>query len=138
MAQLVVGTLIDRLSPKAVLLAVASAQVPLLLVAGAMQGYAMLAVAVLMMFFVFGQIPINDAMIARYTAEHWRARAYALRYVISLSASALAVPLVALVHRTYGDFAPLFTTLGAIAALTLAAALMLPREQAAIPATARA
>jgi hypothetical protein len=34
----------------------------------------MLLVAVAMMFFVFGQIPINDAMIARYTAEEWRAR----------------------------------------------------------------
>lgn len=138
MAQLVVGTLIDRISPKAVLLAVAGAQVPLLLIAGATQGYAMLAVAVLMMFFVFGQIPINDAMIARYTAEHWRARAYALRYVVSLTASAMAVPLIALVHRAYGGFAPLFTTLGAAAALTLAAALMLPREPVAIPAAARA
>ncbi len=47
------------------------------------------------MFVVFGQIPINDAIVARYTDERWRGRVYALRYVASFGASTLAVPLVA-------------------------------------------
>jgi hypothetical protein len=86
----------------------------------------MLACAVVMMFFVFGQIPINDAMIARYTAEAWRARAYAVRYVVSFSASALAVPLIAGVYGRTGDFAPLFAILAVLAAITFAAALAFP------------
>ena len=81
------------------------------------------------MFFVFGQIPINDAMIARYTAEEWRARAYAVRYVLSFSASALAVPLVAWIYRSSGDFRLLFYLLGALAFVTFTAALLFPSEQ---------
>jgi len=133
MAQLVVGNWIDRRSIKGVFVAVAALQVPLLYAAGSLAGYAMLAVAVAMMFFVFGQIPINDAMIAKYTAEEWRARAYAVRYVVSFAASAAAVPLIAWVHRAYGDFQPLFAILAAVATLTLVAALAFPGERAAKP-----
>jgi len=136
MAQLIVGSWIDRRSIKAVFVAVAALQVPLLFAAGSLAGYGMLAVAVAMMFFVFGQIPINDAMIARYTAEEWRARAYSVRYVVSFAASATAVPLIAWVHRTYGDFQPLFAILAAIAVLTLVAALAFPGERMARPVPA--
>jgi hypothetical protein len=88
----------------------------------------MLATAAAMMFFVFGQIPINDAMIARYTAEEWRARAYAVRYVVSFSASALAVPLIAGLYKSSGDFRLLFFVLGGLAFATFAAALFFPEE----------
>jgi MFS family permease len=136
MAQLLVGWWIDRRSIKAVFVGVAALQVPLLFAAGSLAGYGMLLVAVAMMFFVFGQIPINDAMIARYTAEEWRARAYAVRYVVSFAASATAVPLIAWVHRTYGDFQPLFAILAGIAVLTLIASLAFPGERAAQPVPA--
>ena len=82
-AQLCVGWWLDRRSLKSVFVPVVALQVPLLALAGTTENYLMLATAVAMMFFVFGQIPINDAMIARYTAEEWRARAYAVRYVVS-------------------------------------------------------
>jgi MFS family permease len=134
MAQLLVGWWMDRKSLKGVFVVVALMQVPLLLAAGSLQGYAMLAVAVAMMFFVFGQIPINDAMIAKYTADEWRARAYSVRYVVSFGASATAVPLIAWVHRTYGDFQPLFAILAAVAVLTLIASLAFPGGRATAPA----
>jgi MFS family permease len=129
MAQLIVGRWIDRRPIKAVFVAVVAAQVPLLFAAGSLAGYAMLAGAIGMMFFVFGQIPINDAMIARYTAEEWRARAYAVRYVMSFAGSATAVPLVAWVYRAYGDFQPLYAFLAVLAALVLAFALAFPGER---------
>lgn len=130
MAQLVVGNLIDRRPLKGVFVAVVLAQVPLLFAAATLAGYGMLAVAIAMMFAVFGQIPINDAMVARYTTEAWRARAYALRYVVSFLGSAAAVPLVAYVHGRTGDFQALFVLLAALAACTLAAALAFPGERA--------
>jgi MFS family permease len=136
MAQLAVGWWIDRRPIKAVFVAVVAAQVPLLFAAGSLTGYAMLAVAIGMMFFVFGQIPINDAMIARYTAEEWRARAYAVRYVMSFAGSATAVPLVAWVYSAYGDFQPLYAFLAALAGLILAFALAFPGERATRLATA--
>jgi MFS family permease len=129
MAQLCVGWWLDRRSLKSVFVPVVAFQVPLLALAGTMDNYLMLATAVAMMFFVFGQIPINDAMIARYTAEEWRARAYAVRYVVSFSASALAVPLVAWVYKSSGDFRMLYYVLGALAFVTFSAALAFPSER---------
>ena len=133
MAQLLVGNWIDRRSVKGVFVAVAAMQIPLLYAAGSLAGYGMLVVAVAMMFFVFGQIPINDAMVAKYTAEEWRARAYAVRYVVSFAASATSVPLIAWVYRTYGDFQPLFAILAGLAALILVSALAFPGERVAKP-----
>jgi MFS family permease len=136
MAQLIVGHWLDRRSVRGVFVVVAAMQVPLLWAAGSLAGYAMLAVAIGMMFFVFGQIPINDAMVAKYTAEEWRARAYAVRYVVSFGAAATAVPVIAWVHRTHGDFQPLFAMLAAVAALIFLAALAFPAERARAPVPA--
>jgi len=128
MAQLCVGWWLDRRPLKSVFVPVVALQVPLLLLAGTTENALMLLVAVAMMFFVFGQIPINDAMVARYTAEAWRARAYAVRYVVSFTASALAVPLVASLYKSSGDFRLLYYVLGALALATFAAALLFPAE----------
>ena len=129
MAQLCVGWWIDRHSLKSVFVPVTALQVPLLWLAGSTENYTMLAVAVAMMFFVFGQIPINDTMVARYTAEKWRSRAYAVRYVVSFGASALAVPLVAGVYKLSGDFSLLYSVLAALALATLGAAVVFPRAR---------
>jgi len=128
MAQLCVGWWLDRRSLKSVFVPVVALQVPLLALAGTMDNYLMLATAVAMMFFVFGQIPINDAMIARYTRGMARARLRgALRRL--LRASALAVPLVAWVYKSSGDFRLLYYVLGTLAFVTFTAALVFPAEQ---------
>jgi MFS family permease len=134
MAQLCVGWWLDRRSLKSAFIPIVALQVPLLALAATTQNLVMLAVAVAMMFFVFGQIPINDAMIARYTAEEWRARAYAVRYVVSFGGSALAVPLVAWMYRTSGDFRLLYFTLAGLALAVLAAAAFFPGEGKPEPA----
>jgi MFS family permease len=125
-AQLIVGQLIDRYSLRRVFLTLAALQVPLLLLAGALSDWAMLAVAMAMMFVIFGIIPINDAMVARYTEDAWRSRVYALRYVVSFGASLPAIPLVAYLQPQAAGFSPLFAALAAIGLGTLAAALLFP------------
>jgi len=139
MAQLLVGQLIDRYTLRGIFLPLAALQVPLLLLAGVLSGWAMLGLAVAMMFVVFGLIPINDAMVARYAHESWRARAFAVRYVVSFGASLPAIPLVAYLQPKAGGFVPLFGVLAAIALGTLAAALLFPSgrpEAVAAPAPA--
>ncbi len=139
MAQLVVGQLIDRRSLRGVFLALALLQAPLLALAGVLTDWSMLLVAVAMMFVIFGIIPINDAMVARYTPESWRSRVYALRYVVSFGASLPAIPLVAYLQPKAGGFVPLFGVLAAIALGTLAAALLFPGgERSAAPVRAAA
>jgi len=65
-------------------------------------------------------------MVAAYTNEKWRARAFGVRYVVSFSASACSVPLVAYVYGATGDFKYLFFVLAALACLMLAAAVCMP------------
>jgi len=135
MAQLVVGHLLDRDTIKAVLVPVVGLQVPLLLAATFFENYGMLLIALAMMFAIFGQVPINDAMVAAYSDERWRARALSVRYVVSFGASACAVPLIALTHSYSHDFKYLFYVLAAMAAAMFCAALFMP-SQAAKPAPA--
>jgi hypothetical protein len=52
-----------------------------------------------------------------------------VRYVVSFGASALAVPLVAWVYKSSGDFRLLYYTLGVLAFLTFTAALLFPAEE---------
>jgi MFS family permease len=138
LAQLCVGQMIDRGGLRTVFIPVAMMQAPLLYLAGSTTDWAMLTVATAMMFFVFGQIPINDAMVAKYIDDRWRSRAYALRYVLSFSASATAVPLIAVLHAQTGGFRAVFMVLAAMALLIFAAALFFPRPRAEAPAAAPA
>jgi len=135
MAQLLVGSLIDRVSLRSALLAVVALQAPLFLLAISGSGWGLVAAAIGIMFFVFGQIPINDAMVARYTSDRWRARAYGLRYVAGFLGSAGAVTLVSTLHAA-GGFSQVFMALAGVALVALAAAVLLPRIEA--PAAAAA
>jgi hypothetical protein len=75
---------------------------------------------------LFGQIPINDAMVAHYTQESWRSRVFAARYVVTFGASAAAIPFIAVLYDRTGGFDLTFTLLSIIALGTLAAALAMP------------
>jgi hypothetical protein len=77
-------------------------------------------------------------MVAKYTDDRWRARAYALRYVLSFGGSATAVPLIAVLHGGTGGFETIFMTLSVIALAVAGAALAFPRPPVSAPATAAA
>ncbi len=127
-AQMCVGPLIDKMSMRGVFIPLALLQAPLLWLAGEVQGWPMFAAALAMMFVVFGQIPINDAMVARYTAEEFRARVYAVRYFVSFGASAAAIPLVAVLHEHQGGFQQVFTVLALLAAAMIVLAFWFPGQ----------
>lgn len=127
-AQLVVGRLVDRHTLRRVFLPLAALQAPALLLAAFAQNAAMLVVAVVMMFAVFGQITINDTIVARYTNEDWRGRAYAVRYLVSFGASACAVPLIAFLHDHAGGFDRLFQVLAALGLIVFLGAACFPHR----------
>jgi MFS family permease len=125
-AQVVMGGLIDRFELRRLMIGVALAQIPLLYLAANLEGWAMLGGALVMMLAVFGQIPLNDAIVGKYCADEYRARALSVRYVVSLGVAAVAVPMIAALHRTEGGFANVFLVLAALAAAMLAASLFFP------------
>ena len=125
-AQVLMGALIDRVELRRLMIGIALAQIPLLFLAAHLQGWQMLAAAVAMMLAVFGQIPLNDAIVGRYCADEYRARVLAVRYVVSLGVASVAVPLIAVLHRTQGGFGNVFMVLSALAAGMLLASLFFP------------
>ena len=135
-AQLAMGALIDRFEMKRLMIGVALLQIPLLAIAANLQGWAMLAAALAMMLAIFGQIPLNDAIVGKYVADEYRARVLAVRYVVSLGVAAVAVPLIALLHRTEGGFRNVFLVLAVLAAGMLAASLFFPARPVAQSAAA--
>jgi MFS family permease len=125
MSQLVMGRLIDRHPLKVGFMAVALFQGPLLLATAYASGWAMIAVAVCLIFSLFGQITFNDGMVARYADPAWRARVFALRYLLSFGVSAAAIPLVAFMHE-HGGFKLLFEILSVFGLLVLLGAIFFP------------
>jgi MFS family permease len=125
MSQLVMGRLIDRHPLKIGFVAVALFQGPLLLTAAYASGWLMVLAAVCLVFSLFGQITFNDGMVARYAHPAWRARMFAIRYLLSFGVSASAIPLVAFMHE-HGGFKLLFEILAAFGALVLLGAVFFP------------
>jgi MFS family permease len=125
-AQVVMGTLIDRFELRRLMIAIGLVQIPMLYFAAHLQGWAMLGAALLMMLAVFGQIPLNDAIVGRYVADEYRARVLGVRYVVSLGVAAIAVPMISALHRTAGGFSNVFLVLAALAAGVWISALFFP------------
>ena len=135
LAQLAMGALIDRFELRRLMIGIALIQIPLLAIAANLEGWAMLAAALAMMLAVFGQIPLNDSIVGKYVADEYRARVLSVRYVVSLGVAAVAVPLIAVLHRTEGGFKNVFLVLAALAAGMLVASLFFPSRRT-ITATA--
>jgi MFS family permease len=125
-AQVVMGALIDRMELRRLMIGVGLVQIPMLWLAANLEGWAMLAVALFMMLAVFGQIPLNDAIVGRYVADEYRARVLGVRYVVSLGVAAVAVPMIAALHKTAGGFSNVFLVLAVLASGVFLASLFFP------------
>jgi hypothetical protein len=65
---------------------------------------------------IYGQITVNDLIIARYTADAWRGRVFAVRYFLTFMISGLAVSMIAFLYARGG----FHLVLGATAFVALA------------------
>lgn len=127
LAQLLVGSLLDRYGARPVFMVAAGVQLFFfLLMPGLTEGWA-LAVALGFMLGAFGQIPITDYMIGRMATGEFRARVYGARYVVSFTVLALSLPLIAFIHQGWG-FDMLFRVLAVAALAILAAVSFLPAQ----------
>ena len=102
------------------------------LMPGLRDGWA-LAVALGFMLGAFGQIPINDFMIGKMASGAARARIYGVRYVVSFTALAASLPLIAFVYESYG-FDTLFRVMAVAAAVIFVVTACLPSRLPSAPA----
>jgi len=127
-AQLIMGRIIDGMPLRRAFIPLAALQAPCFLLAAYMGGWWVVLFAAGVMFALFGQVVINDAMVARYTTDKWRARAYAVRYVVTFGASAVAVPMISLLHGTGGGFTTVYAVLAAFGLCIFLGALAFPHR----------
>lgn len=135
--QILAGHLADRYPLKYVYLICFILQVPLLLLASAASGAAMVVVAMAMVAVNVGALPAENSLVARYAPSNWRGLAFGLKFILAFGISGLGVKLEGLLYDQTGGFAWLFIVLAAVAAVGTAATLLLPSElRARAPAAA--
>jgi len=125
-AQLSIGQVLHRVSLKWPFLVLTLFQAPLLYGMAHVDGWAVIVLGAAFMFVVFGQVTVNDSMVANFVAPQWQSRVFALRYCLSFGASATAIPLISYVEPRHG-FVGLYLILAGFGALTFLAAVAFPR-----------
>ena len=139
LTQLTVGRLIDRVDLPRIFVGLSLLQPLGFLLAAATFGVPMFVGLLLAMAAIYGQVVINDAMIARYVPAALRAKAFGLRYFLGFTVSGLAVPMIALLHGL-GGFTPVLLATGLFGAavfLSAVAFFAFARAPVGGPATAR-
>jgi MFS family permease len=101
-AQFTVGRVLDRYSPHLVFAVVALLQFIGVVWVVFATGPMLLVALAFAMAFVYAQVTVNDVVIARYTADVWRARVYAVRYFITYLISGVAISMIAYLHSRGG------------------------------------
>ncbi len=141
-AQLGGGLLADRMPLRQAYFLIYGMMVPAMAVATVAAGAPLILIMVMAVAITVGIQPVADSLFARYIPPKWLSTAFGFRFALSLTVSAVAVPLVGFLFDRTGDFVWLFGILGVFALGVLATVAMLPAhapgETAARPAPAPA
>ena len=115
-AQLTVGRLVDRYQPHYLLAGVAATQLVGVIWVNYTTGWPMLVALAVSIASIYGQVTLNDIVLARYTPPAWRGRVFAMRFFLNFT---LAGPAVWGIGRLYdrGGFALILFVTAIFAAL---------------------
>ena len=121
LTQLLMGRLIDRYSLSSIFVGLSALQPIGLAIAAASTGVPLLIGLFIVTSAIYGQVVINDAMVACYIPPKYRAKAYSVRYFLGFTASGFAAPMIALLYGRGGFPVVLGTTAVFGAAVVLCA-----------------
>jgi MFS family permease len=102
LAQLAMGRLLERTQPHLLFAAVATMQLIGVVWAGYASGAALIIALAVTIGAIYGQTTVGDIVIARYVADAWRGRVYAVRYFLAFISSGIAVQLIAQLYGRGG------------------------------------
>jgi len=102
MAQLAIGRLVERFAPHMLLMAITAILFAGVIWSAYASGPLLMAALMVAMIGIYGQVTVNDVVIARYTADAWRGRVYAVRYFLVFISSGAAVAIIAFLHSRGG------------------------------------
>ena len=114
LAQIAVGRLVEKFPPHILFAVIASLQFLGVLWVAQATGKVLIVALAVTMAAIYAQVTVNDLVIARYTADAWRGRIYAVRYFLTFLAAGAAVSTIAFLHGR-GGFALVLATTATIA-----------------------
>jgi MFS family permease len=130
--QMLVGRLLERFIPALLFVAVVVLQVLGCVWAANTNGLPLVIGLAVTMVGIYAQVTVGDIVIARYTADAWRGRVYAVRYFLTFIAAGIAVQVIKNLHERGGFdlvlWAMVATTVVLLAAVIGFAVLVLSME----------
>ncbi len=102
LAQLTMGRLLERVPAHFLFAVVATVQFASLLWTWHASGAALIVSLAVAVGAIYAQVTVGDIVIARYTADAWRGRVYAVRYFLTFISSGIAVQLIAQLYGRGG------------------------------------
>src|SRR5476651_1744820 len=102
LAQLTVGRLVELVPPHIIFAVVTGLGFLGNLWAAYANGVTLLVALAIAIAAIYGQVTVNDMILARYTADAWRGRVYAVRYFTLVIGSGAAIGMIALLHKSGG------------------------------------
>jgi MFS family permease len=118
--QLIVGRLVEKMQPALLFVIVVVLQVIGCLWAATTTGLPLVIGLALTMAGIYGQVTTGDIVLARYTADAWRGRIYAVRYFVTFVAAGLAVQVIKILYGRGGFDLVLWAMVGTTAVLLAA------------------
>jgi MFS family permease len=120
-AQLTVGRLVSIYPPHILFFAIGVIQIFGLAWATIAGGPALIAALAIAIAGIYAQVTVGDVVIARYTADNWRGRIYAVRFFLAFISSGAAIGIIAALHGRGGFFLVLALTAACAAVFAVAA-----------------
>ena len=101
-AQLTIGRLLEKFQPHLLFAAVAAVQFIGVVWVAYASGSALLVALAVAMSAIYAQVTVTDFVIARYTADAWRARVYSVRYFVTYLISGAAAWMISSLYGRGG------------------------------------
>ena len=127
-AQMAVGWLIDRISPRLVLFWIALGQVIFIYLASQFENLSLFFLSIAAMCFVFGQIPITDTILVRYVPDNWRSRVLSAKFLLNLCIGASVLPITSQLLNIGYDLKSVFIFASIIALGVVFSSILLPKQ----------
>jgi MFS family permease len=102
-AQLIVGRLVEWVAPHFIFAGVTALGFAGNLWATYAHGFPLMVALAIAIAAIYGQVTVNDIILARYTADAWRGRVYAVRYFTLFVSAGIAIAMISLLHD-WGGF----------------------------------
>jgi MFS family permease len=102
LAQICIGRLVEKFSAHALFVAVTALGFAGNLWATYATGFPLMVALAIAIAAIYAQVTVNDIILARYTADAWRGRVYAVRYFTLFISAGAAVAMISLLHNAGG------------------------------------